>query len=121
LGWLRELGFPTFSARRARGVTEVQEVYEQIRAGRDDFPYEIDGVVIKVNEHHLQMELGQVSRAPRWAVAYKLPAQQETTVVEDIKISVGRTGALTPTAYLRPVSVGGVTVRRATLHNQDEI
>lgn len=121
LAWLRSLGLPTFETKVARGVQEVERVYNEVRALRDDYPYEIDGVVIKVNSHHLQAELGQVSRAPRWAVAYKLPAQQETTVVEDIKISVGRTGALTPTAHLRPVSVGGVIVRRATLHNQDEI
>ena len=90
-------------------------------AKRFDFPFEIDGVVVKVSEHRLQAELGLLSRAPRWAVAYKLPAVQETTTVEAISLQVGRTGAITPVAELKPVNIGGVTVSRATLHNQDEI
>ncbi|MEM6733499.1 MAG: NAD-dependent DNA ligase LigA, partial [Myxococcota bacterium] len=115
-----ELGLPTFETRVCRGVDEALAAYEEFLERRSDFPYEIDGVVFKVNSHALQLELGQVSRAPRWAVAFKLPAQQETTRVETIEIQVGRTGALTPVAHLAPVQVGGVTVSRATLHNADE-
>ncbi len=88
---------------------------------REKLPYEIDGVVIKVNSTGLQNELGFTSKAPRWAIAYKYPAKQETTVVNDIIVQVGRTGTLTPVAVLEPVQVGGVTVSRSTLHNMDEI
>lgn len=121
LAWFRELGLPTFETRVCQGVDEALAAYDELLARREDFAYEIDGVVFKVNEHRLQVELGQVSRAPRWAIAFKLPAQQENTVVEAIEIQVGRTGALTPVAHLKPVGVGGVTVSRATLHNADEI
>jgi DNA ligase (NAD+) len=88
---------------------------------REKLPYEIDGVVIKVNDTGLQNELGFTSKAPRWAIAYKYPARQERTVVKDIVVQVGRTGTLTPVAMLEPVQVGGVTVSRSTLHNMDEI
>ena len=88
---------------------------------KNTLEYDTDGVVVKVNSFALQRELGQVARAPRWAIAYKYPALQVETVIEDIIVQVGRTGALTPTAILRPVAVGGVIVGRATLHNQDEI
>jgi DNA ligase (NAD+) len=88
---------------------------------REKLPYEIDGVVIKVNSTALQNELGFTSKAPRWAIAYKYPARQETTVINDIIVQVGRTGTLTPVAVLKPVQVGGVTVSRSTLHNMDEI
>jgi DNA ligase (NAD+) len=88
---------------------------------RESLPYEIDGVVIKVNSTALQNELGFTSKAPRWAIAYKYPARQETTVVKDIEVNVGRTGTLTPVAILEPVQIGGVTVSRSTLHNMDEV
>ncbi|MBU0611767.1 MAG: NAD-dependent DNA ligase LigA, partial [Armatimonadetes bacterium] len=88
---------------------------------RDNLPYEIDGVVVKVNDRRLQDELGARSRSPRWAVAFKFPPRQETTVIREILPSVGRTGAITPIAVLEPVHIGGVTVSRASLHNQDEI
>lgn len=90
-------------------------------AQRDTLDFEIDGVVIKVNDHRLQEEIGVVSREPRWATAFKFPAIQKTTVVKDIIVRVGRTGTLNPTAILEPVNIGGVTVQRATLHNEDEI
>lgn len=119
--WLAELGFPTLPVRLCRGVEAAVVACAELEATRHDFPYEMDGVVVKVNEHRLQLELGQVSRAPRWAIAFKLKPEQETTVVEAIDIQVGRTGALTPVAKLEPVKVGGVVVSNATLHNADEI
>jgi DNA ligase (NAD+) len=103
------------------GVDAAIAHYGALAAQRATLPIEIDGTVFKVNELALQRDLGELSRVPRWAVAFKFPPQQQTTVVEDIFASVGRTGALTPVAKLRPVFVGGVTVSNATLHNQDEI
>jgi DNA ligase (NAD+) len=103
------------------GIEEVEKYLNRWESKREKLPYEIDGIVIKVNEIALQNELGFTSKAPRWAIAYKYPAHQETTVVNEIKVQVGRTGVLTPVAYLEPVQVGGVTVSRSTLHNMDEI
>ncbi len=88
---------------------------------REKLEYEIDGMVVKVNEVALWDELGMTAKSPRWAIAYKYPAHQETTVVNDIRPQVGRTGTLTPVADLEPVTVGGVTVSHATLHNMDEV
>lgn len=104
-----------------RGIKPAIEAYYELQRKRETLPYEIDGVVFKLNDLRLQQMAGVRSRSPRWAIAYKFPAQQETTVVENIIAQVGRTGAVTPVAVLKPVFVGGVEVRRATLHNQDEI
>ena len=122
LALLRDLGFD--ASPDARRCATVAEVWEQCRAWqerRHEVPFEIDGVVVKVDDLRTQEEIGYVAREPRWATAYKFPAIQTTTVVEDIVVNVGRTGSLNPLARLRPVAIGGVTVSRATLHNEDEI
>ena len=105
----------------ARGADEVMRAYRELGARRDSLPFEIDGMVVKVNSFALQRELGEVSRSPRWAIAFKFPPEQQVTRVEDIIVNVGRTGVLTPVACLRPVRVAGVMVKRATLHNEDEV
>jgi DNA ligase (NAD+) len=108
-------------ARRCRNIDEAIAYYDEISLGRESLPYEIDGVVIKVDKLDLQSRLGVISRNPRWALAYKFKPKQETTKVVDIIPQVGRTGAITPVAVLEPVRVGGIEISRATLHNQDEI
>lgn len=104
-----------------KDIEGVIRFFHKIEEKREKLDYEIDGIVVKVNEFKLQEKLGTISRSPRWAIARKFAAQEETTVIEDIIVRVGRTGALTPVAKLKPVHVGGVTVKSATLHNQDEI
>ncbi len=119
---IREWGFPVNpDARTVAGIENCRQYFVDLGERRDALPYEIDGVVYKVDKLALQIELGQVSRAPRWAIARKYPAQEELTVVEGIDWQVGRTGALTPVARLEPVFVGGVTVSNATLHNIEEL
>ncbi|MCJ7664377.1 MAG: NAD-dependent DNA ligase LigA, partial [Desulfobacterales bacterium] len=107
--------------RRCKAIQEAVAYYMEINTLRDEQPFEMDGVVIKVDSFALQRRLGEVSRSPRWAVAYKFPAKEATTKIIAIRAPVGRTGALTPVALMEPVRIGGVEVKRATLHNQDEI
>jgi DNA ligase (NAD+) len=122
LDMLRDLGFPVNPEIRVVG--SLDEVYAYCRhrqAHRHDLPYEIDGVVVKVDDLARRADLGSTSKAPRWAIAYKFPPEERTTTLLDIKVSVGRTGRATPYAVLEPVFVGGVTVSQATLHNEDQV
>ncbi len=117
-GW----GFKINPLIRSRiKLTEILAFYRELIEKRHQLPYDIDGMVIKVDSLALQQQLGATTRSPRWAIAYKFEALQETTVLENIEVQVGRTGVLTPVAHLTPVKVGGATVSRATLHNEDEI
>ncbi|MES9981015.1 MAG: NAD-dependent DNA ligase LigA [Candidatus Thiodiazotropha sp. 6PLUC5] len=119
---LREFGIPTSPLMEVvAGAEGCIDYFQRLAKQRDALPYDIDGVVFKVDDLNFQERLGFVSRAPRWAVAYKFPAQEELTKVETIEFQVGRTGAVTPVARLHPVFVGGVTVSNATLHNMDEV
>ena len=119
---LKAWGFPVNDrSRRVEGAEGLIAVYRELERDRATLGYDIDGVVYKVDRIDWQRRLGFVARSPRWAVAHKFPAQQATTILEDIDIQVGRTGSLTPVARLHPVTVGGVVVRNATLHNEDEI
>jgi len=122
LNWAERAGFRVNENRvLCKSIEEVIKFCNAMEAKRDDLGYEIDGVVVKVNSTALQDQFGATGKAPRWAVAYKYAARQATTRVNDIVVQVGRTGALTPVAMLEPVQLGGVTVSRSTLHNEDEI
>jgi len=119
---LREWGFPVSpEVGTARGFDELIAYFKRIGAKRDSLPYDIDGVVYKLDDYEGQRTMGFVARAPRWAIAHKFPAQEQTTTVEAIEIQIGRTGAATPVARLAPVQVAGVTVTNATLHNADQV
>ena len=122
LAWLRELGFPVSpEVDVARGVAGLLAYYQRIGVARNALAYDIDGVVYKLDRYDQQRAMGFVSRAPRWALAHKYPAQEEMTTVESIEVNVGRTGAVTPWVLMTPVQVGGVVVSRATLHNADQV
>ena len=122
LNWLEKAGLRVNPHRElCKSIDEVIEFCGQMETKREELDYEIDGLVVKVNSTAMQEEFGATGKAPRWAVAYKYAARQATTRVNDILVSVGRTGALTPVAMLEPVALGGVTVSRSTLHNEDEI
>lgn len=122
LDYLDELGFQTNKERQTcQSIDEVQAYIEKWTAERPNLPYEIDGIVIKVNRYVHQQDLGFTAKSPRWATAYKFPAEEVVTTLLDIELTVGRTGALTPTAILEPVQVAGTTVGRASLHNEDLI
>jgi len=122
LAKLRDWGFPVSpEVDTAKGFDGLVAYYRRIGAKRDKLPYDIDGVVYKLDDYEGQRAMGFVSRAPRWAIAHKFPAQEQTTTVEAIEINIGRTGAATPLARLKPVQVGGVTVSNATLHNADQV
>ena len=120
--FLEELGFPVNRARKlCKSLDAIVRFWEKRGAVRESLPYWIDGVVIKVNDRVYQEQLGYTGKAPRYAVAFKFPAEQVTTVLEDVAFQVGRTGVVTPVAHLRPVVIAGTTVARATLHNEDQI
>ena len=119
---LARMGFKVNSHRKkCSGLDDVLEFYKTWESKRDSLAYEIDGVVVKVDSIRQQSQLGWTAKAPRWAIAFKFPAHQEQTVIENIGVQVGRTGTLTPVAHLKAVKIAGVTVTRATLHNEDEI
>ncbi len=119
---MKSWGFPVNPlTRRCRTVDEVLEFYEEVQHQRADLGYDIDGVVYKVDRLDLQNRLGFVSRSPRWAIAHKFPAEQAESTVERIAVYVGRTGALTPVAHIKPVTVGGVVVQNVSMHNEDEV
>lgn len=118
---ISSMGFTICDLKKCNNIEEISSFYDEILNKRDSLPYDIDGVVFKIDNYNLQNEIGFISKSPKWAIAYKFPAQEEMTILNHIDIQVGRTGNLTPVARLEPVFVGGVTVSNATLHNFEEI
>jgi DNA ligase (NAD+) len=119
---LKSFGFPVNpNIKPGVNIKQVLNFYKKLENLRENLAYEIDGMVVKVDDLALQKQLGEKIKSPRWAIAYKFPAMEKTTVIDDIKVQVGRTGVLTPVAVLKPVNIAGVVVSRATLHNEDEI
>lgn len=120
---LKAMGFKTNNkySKYCKNLEEVFEFHDFWRKNREKLPYEIDGIVVQINDNKIFEKLGVAGKAPRGGIAYKFPLKEVSTIIEDIKLQVGRTGAITPVAYLKPVEVGGVTISRATLHNEDEI
>lgn len=122
LNFLQQLGFKVNSLHQhCKTIQEIEMLYQEMRKKKEEQEYDIDGLVIKIESAKIQRALGYTGKSPRWGIAYKFPAERTTTVVEDIAVQVGRTGALTPVAHLRPARVSGSIVSRATLHNEDEI
>ncbi|NIP44797.1 MAG: NAD-dependent DNA ligase LigA, partial [candidate division Zixibacteria bacterium] len=121
IDYLSQLGFPVPEQVTCEDLDEVDQVLDEWESRREKLDYEIDGMVIKINDQSLALFLGVVGKDPRGAIAYKFPAQEVTTLLEEIRVNVGRTGVLTPYAVLEPVEIGGVTVKQATLHNFDFI
>ena len=122
LHFLEKAGFPVCRGfRTVTDIAAVEHFHDKIRRSREELPFDIDGLVAKVNDRRLQRDLGSTAKAPRWARAYKFPAEEKTAVIRDILFQVGRTGAITPVAILTPTQLAGTTVTRATLHNADEI
>lgn len=120
--FIQSVGIPVNTEMKlVHSLKEVETMYEAFQKKRDSLPYDIDGLVIKVNDKQMQRDLGSTAKAPRWARAYKFPAEQKTARILDIQLQVGRTGAITPVAHLSPTALAGTTVTRATLHNADEI
>ena len=119
---LKSLGFPVNSNIKSKlTINQVLKSFQELKNLREQLAYEIDGMVVKIDDIELQKQLGEKIKSPRWAIAYKFPAMEKTTIINDIKVQVGRTGVLTPVAILEPVNIAGVMVSRATLHNEDEI
>ena len=119
---MKLFGLPTSNLNRSvNNISQCSEYYNEILKSRDEIPFDIDGVVYKINQIEYQDKLGEISRSPRWAIAHKFPAEEATTIIDQINFQVGRTGVLTPVARLKPVRVGGVTVSNCTLHNIDEL
>ncbi|MDA1208889.1 MAG: NAD-dependent DNA ligase LigA [bacterium] len=122
MDFLHEINIPTNREFRiCKSLEDVQKMYTDYQKSRDSLPYDIDGIVIKLNDRRMQFDLGSTTKAPRWARAYKFPAEQKTAQILDIQLQVGRTGAITPVAHLSPTQLAGSVVTRATLHNSDEI